>query len=217
MRVLVGLDRHQRLRLDRARLAARPQLHVLGRVAGTTSFAPLSSGEHADQVPGVLVVLFATPLWYANAQQFRSEIEAALKRAVGRPRAVVLDAVGMTDIDYTGVGSLREVLDLLGGRGIALAVARAGDRVRSSLERGGLLERIGEDRFFGTVGEAVDALVADGGDVALGASTGEDRDLVPPGTARRTVGPRRRRPPSQTMGWTGSERRGGERPGRDVP
>lgn len=203
--------------LDRARLAARPQLHVLGRVGGTTSFAPLSSGEHAAQVPGVLVVLFATPLWYANSQQFRSELGAALDRAVGEPRAVVLDAVGMTNIDFTGVGSLRDVLELLDRRGITFAVARAGDRVRVGLDRGGLLERIGEDRLFGTVGEAVDALVAEGGDLASGDSTGGARDLVPPAAPRRPVGPRRRRSASPPRERAVSERGREERPGSEAP
>ena len=143
--------------LDRARLDARPQLHVLGRVPGTTSFAPLSSGENAIQVPGVLVVLFATPLWYANAQHFRAEMEQALDRAVGPPRAVVLDAIGMSDVDYTGAGALEEVLDMLNRRGVAFAVARAGTRARAGLDRAGLAVRVGEQRFFGTVGEAVDS------------------------------------------------------------
>ena len=67
--------------LDRIRHGARPQLHVLGRVAGTTSWTPLSPGVRAEQQPGVLVVLFATPLWYANAVHFREEVEAALVRA----------------------------------------------------------------------------------------------------------------------------------------
>ena len=69
--------------LDRTRLTARPQLHVLGRIPATTSWAPLSSAENAQQVPGVLVVRFATPLWYANAAHFRTEIAAAQSRAIG--------------------------------------------------------------------------------------------------------------------------------------
>ncbi len=143
--------------LDRARLDARPQLHVMGRVPDTTSFAPLSSGEHAEQVPGVLVVLFSTPLWYANAQQFRAEMEQALGRADGPPRAVVLDAIGMSDVDYTGGRALAAVLDLLERHRVVFAVARAGTRVRSGLRRAGLDARIGEDHFYGTVGEAVEA------------------------------------------------------------
>ena len=144
--------------LDRARLSARPQLHVLGRIPQTTSWAPISSPEKPVQVPGVLVVLFATPLWYANAVHFRDQLKGALARADGRPRAVVLDAIGMSDLDYTGSRSLRDVLDALDRQHITFAIARAGEHVHTSLARSGLLARIGEDRLFPSVGEAVTAM-----------------------------------------------------------
>ncbi len=145
--------------LDRTRLTARPQLHVLGQIPGTTSWAPLSSPEQAEEVSGVLVVLFATPLWYANAINFRKQMHDALRRTDSHPRVVVLDAIGMSDIDFTGSRALKRVLDELDGLHLSFAVARAGDSVRGSLARTGLLERIGEERFFGSVGEAVSALV----------------------------------------------------------
>ncbi len=146
--------------LDRTRLSARPHLHVLGRIAGTTSWAPLSSTADAAPVPGVLVVLFATPLWYANASHFRAQLKAALPRAGGgSPRAVVLDALGMTDIDYTGAVALRELLDELDALGIRFAVARAGARVQGELARAGVTPaRIAEDRFFPDVDAAVTAV-----------------------------------------------------------
>ena len=144
--------------LDRTRLSARPQLHVLGRLPGTTSWAPLSVRERSAQVPGVLVVLFATPLWYANAENFRTGLQSAMARAVGSPALVVLDAIGMSDIDYTGSLALHQVLDDLHRRSIAFAVARPGEHLRASLARGGLLERIGEDHLFAATDEAVTAL-----------------------------------------------------------
>jgi len=144
--------------LDRTRLSARPQLHVLGRIPRTTSWAPLSTEEHAVQIPGVLVVLFATPLWYANAVHFQTQIEASLTRGLGTPQLVVLDALGMSDIDYTGTRALGEVLEELERDHISFAVARAGQHVRESLRRSGLFERIGEDHFFPSVGEAVTGL-----------------------------------------------------------
>jgi high affinity sulfate transporter 1 len=144
--------------LDRTRLSARPRLHVLGRIPGTTSWAPISSAEHVAQLPGILVVLFATPLWYANANHFRDQLHSALARTIGPPRAVVLDTTGMSDIDYTGLHALREALDELDRRAIPFAVARTGERVRKGLARGGLLERIGEQRFFDSINEAVISL-----------------------------------------------------------
>jgi SulP family sulfate permease len=144
--------------LDRTRLSARPQLHVLGRIPQTTSWAPISSPSKPAQVPGLLVVLFATPLWYANAVHFHDQLHDALARAIGPPSLLVLDAIGMSDLDYTGARSLREALDELDRKHITFAIARAGEHVRDSLARSGLLERIGEDRLFPSVGEAVTAL-----------------------------------------------------------
>jgi len=144
--------------LDRTRLSARPQLHVLGRIPGTTSWAPLSHSAHAAQVPSVLAVLFATPLWYANAVHFRAQLTDSLARALGTPRLVVLDALGMSDIDYTGSRELAAVLDELDRDDTAFAVARAGEHARDGLRRSGLLARIGEDHLFASVDEAVVAL-----------------------------------------------------------
>ena len=144
--------------LDRTRLSARPQLHVLGRIPGTTSWAPLSSNVAAAQVPSVLAVLFATPLWYANAVHFRAQLTDSLARALGTPRLVVLDALGMSDVDYTGSRALSAVLDELDRDHTAFAVARAGEHARQGLRRSGLLARIGEDHLFPSVDEAVRTL-----------------------------------------------------------
>ena len=144
--------------LDHVRLSSRPQLHVLGRVPGTTSWTPLSGGVEAEQLPGVLVVLFATPLWYANAVHFREEVGAAIGAAGGSTRVLVLDTVGMTDIDFTGSRSLGRVLNACERDRITVGIARAGEHLRGKLQRSGLASRVGEDRFYSTVDEAVSAL-----------------------------------------------------------
>jgi SulP family sulfate permease len=143
--------------LDRIRLGARPQLHVLGRLLGTTSWAPLSAEPSAAELPGVLVVLFATPLWYANAVHFRDEVAGALARAPGT-RVLVLDALGMSDVDFTGSRELGHVLDACDRAHVAVAVARAGDHLDDMLQRSGLEQRIGKDHFYSSVNEAVTAL-----------------------------------------------------------
>jgi MFS superfamily sulfate permease-like transporter len=144
--------------LDRTRLSAREHVRVLGRIPSTTSWAPLGGSEHAAEVPEVVVALFDTPLWYANASHFRAEMAAAINRSGHRPQLVVLDTIGMTDLDYTGSRALGQVLDQLNRMGVSFAMARTNSTVRAGLARGGLLARIGEDHLFASVGEAVDAL-----------------------------------------------------------
>ena len=66
----------------------------------------------------------------------------------------------MSDLDYTGVQVLREVLDELDGDHIAFGIARSGNHLRECMRRSGLLARIGDDRFFRSVDEAVTVLSA---------------------------------------------------------
>ncbi|HEX3977398.1 MAG TPA: SulP family inorganic anion transporter [Solirubrobacteraceae bacterium] len=146
--------------LDRTRLTARPQLHVLGRIPGTTSWAPVTGPERPAEIPGVLVVLFAAPLWYANATHFRAGLDHARRQSAKAPRLVVLDALGMYDVDFTGSRALSQALDALTHDGITFAVARAGDHLKDNLARGGLLERIGTDHFYASVDEAVTTVAA---------------------------------------------------------
>jgi SulP family sulfate permease len=144
--------------LDRIRLSARPQLHVLGRVPGTTSWAPTTSVPQVPVERGVLVTMFATPVWYANAVHFREEVAKAIAEASGPVRVLVLDTIGMSDIDFTGTRALSEIVRRCAEDHIVLGIARAGEHLRASLRRAGLASRIGEDRFYETVDQAVRAL-----------------------------------------------------------
>jgi len=144
--------------LDRTRLTARPHTHIMTRVPGTTSWEPLESDPRQMEVPGVLVILYPAPLYFANATHFRAEVEKGIGHLPTRPRVLVLDVAGMHDIDFTGVGALSDILDELDRQHIAFALTRAGDHVRANLARSGLLQRIGSDHLFRTVDEAVRAL-----------------------------------------------------------
>jgi MFS superfamily sulfate permease-like transporter/flavin-binding protein dodecin len=78
--------------LDRARLSARPHTHIMARVPGSTSWEPFKADRRQIEVAGVLVVL---------------------SHLSSRPHVLVLDVVGMHDIDFTGARALNGVLDEL--------------------------------------------------------------------------------------------------------
>ncbi len=148
--------------LDRTRLSIQPRLHLLGRVPGTTSWIPIDTRAEVEPLAGVLVALFPTPLWYANASKFQSEVlEVLTDTQASPPHLFVLDVIGMSDLDYTGAKILREIMDEFDSRHITLALARTSRRVRVGLERSGLLERLGEDHLFSSVDEAIVALSGD--------------------------------------------------------
>ena len=145
---------------DRTRRAARPNGVILGREPGTVHWIPPDVGHPTEQVPGILVYLIYAPLWYGNAEYVRLRIVQMLDSAADPVRALVLDANGISDIDYTGVRMLGELIAELKQREVAIGMARSSHLIHRQLERGGLLQSLGPDRMFATVEEAAGALVA---------------------------------------------------------
>jgi sulfate permease, SulP family len=146
--------------VDRTRLSARPRLRRLGKLPGTTSWVPVETDAAAEESPGVLVLLFATSIWYANAVHFHDEMRLALAAAKPAPSLVVLDAAGMNDVDFTGVRVLREVLSELDAEKISFVMARVGQHVRASLSKGGLDDKITDANIYPSADAAVSAFAA---------------------------------------------------------
>jgi sulfate permease, SulP family len=141
---------------DRTRRAARPSGVILGREPDTDHWIPPDVGQPTEQVPGVLVYLIYAPLWYGNAEYIRLRLLQMLDSASQPVRALVLDANGMSDIDFTAVRMLGELLAELKQRKVAIAIARSSRLIYRELERSGLLQNLGPDSLFATVQEAVD-------------------------------------------------------------
>ena len=65
----------------------------------------------------------------------------------------------MTSVDVTAADVLEELESTLREAGILLCFAEMKDPVKDKLKRFGLFGRLGEDRFFATIGEAVNRYV----------------------------------------------------------
>ena len=147
---------------DRTRRAARPSDSVLGREIGTDHWIPTDIGRPTEQVPGVLVYLIYGPLWYGNADYVRLRIPAVIKEASGPVHGLVLDANGMSDIDYTGAQTLGALVDELKDAGVKTVIARSSHLVHHDLKHSGLLAIFGADGLCGSVEDAVETLTRAG-------------------------------------------------------
>ena len=80
--------------------------------------------------------------------------------APGTVRVFVLDANGVSDIDYTGARSLGAIFTELEAEGVKTGIARSSHLVHHDLKHSGLLGQIGENRLFLSVADAVERLSA---------------------------------------------------------
>jgi MFS superfamily sulfate permease-like transporter len=142
------------------RRAWRPHATELGIVPGVSGYHDLTRHPEADLVPGLLLLRFDAPLFFANAAEFGRWLEGWLHDTDRPIERVVVVANAMTDVDSTGAEILTEVLDDLDRRGVAFAFAGLKGVVRDRLARYGLVERIGMDAFFPNTISAVEAHTA---------------------------------------------------------
>jgi SulP family sulfate permease len=147
---------------QRTRMAARPRDVIMGREPGTDHWVPVDTTPDIEQVPGVIVYLLLGPLWFANAEYVVERIRDLVARAPEPVHALVLDAAGVSDIDFTGAQALHGLIQQLKAQEIAIGVARAAGAVPRDLKRGQLLGDIGADHVFDNVEAAVAALSAPG-------------------------------------------------------
>ena len=139
-------------------ILARPKTNELARAPGTTIWWPPEAGQAGEHVPGVLVFAPAAPIHFTNARFIcRQLADAALARA--GLKLVVLDASGVSDIDYTGALIVSQTIENLRSAGITVALARlSAERAERQAERTRLLSALGPDRVFHSVEDAVQAL-----------------------------------------------------------
>jgi len=146
--------------VDRTRLSARPRDVILAREIGTDHWIPTGAGHPTERVPGVIVYLPLAPIWFGNAQYISDRIRNLVDSSPDPVRAVVFDAAGVSDIDFTGARALDGLVKELRQRGIKVGVARASGLVPEDIRQSELLADLGPDHIYSDVESAVRALTA---------------------------------------------------------
>lgn len=143
----------------------RPYRAELGRIPGVRGYHDRTRNPESERVPGLVILRWDAPLFFANAAIFDGWVRAAVAKAqaeagAGDPpiHTVVVAAEPITDIDTTAMDELVDLDEYLAQQGIRLLLAEAKGPVRDLLRRHGLGERFTAQRFPPTVGAAVDAV-----------------------------------------------------------
>ena len=145
--------------LNFIRRAWRPYDTVLGRVDGLKGYHDVTRYPHAKRIPGLVLFRWDAPLFFANAEEFADRVRQAIASSPTPVRWVIVAAEPVTDLDTTAADVLWELEEELAAEGVDLRFAEVKDPVKDRLKRYGLFERFGDDHFYPTVGQGVDAYV----------------------------------------------------------
>lgn len=136
---------------------ARPHDAVQGLVPGVAGMHDVDDYPEARVVPGLLVYRYDSPLFFANAEDFRRRALAAVEEQEIPVRWFVLNTEANVEVDITALDSVDALREELTGRGIVFALARVKQDLRAELDAYGLTASVGEDRIFPTLPTAVEA------------------------------------------------------------
>jgi sulfate permease, SulP family len=115
-------------------------------------------GETAGQtLPGLLAYRFYAPLLFSNCDYFSERVHHLVGACSPPARWLLLDAQAITDIDVTAAEMLHTLHRALKDRGVEMKIAHANRPLRALLECTGLEGEIGEESFFPSVHECVQA------------------------------------------------------------
>jgi len=135
----------------------RPHSAVLGRVEGVKGYHDISRYPQARVVPGLVLFRWDAPLFFANAELFYDRALGAVAKSATPVRWLVVAAEPVTSVDVTAADAVCDLDDTLQSAGIELCFAEMKDPVKDKLKRFGIYTRIGEQSFFPTIGQAVNA------------------------------------------------------------
>ncbi|MEZ5572766.1 MAG: sulfate permease [Halioglobus sp.] len=139
----------------------RPHYAVLGRVDGVRGYHDLKRYPSARLIPGLVLFRWDAPLFFANAELFQDCILEAICQSPTPVKRVVVAAEPVTSVDITSADIIAGLYDTLSYSHIELHFAEVKDPVKDKFRRLELLDKLGSDIFYPTVGAAIDAYLGD--------------------------------------------------------
>ncbi|KAM7496008.1 hypothetical protein LguiA_020422 [Lonicera macranthoides] len=144
---------------------ARPRTSVLGNIPDSTIYRSKEQYPNANNVPGILILEIDAPIYFTNSSYLRERItrwideeEDRLKEAGETSlQYVILDMGAVGNIDTSGIGMFEELKKTTDRRGLKLVMANPGGEVIKKMNKSKLIEQIGQEWIYLTVGEAVGA------------------------------------------------------------
>ncbi|MCM1973007.1 SulP family inorganic anion transporter [Streptomyces sp. G1] len=139
---------------------ARPHDAVEGMVPGLAGMHDVDDYPTARIVPGLVIYRYDSPLFFANAENFRRRALAAVDEQTSPTRWFVLNTEANVEVDITALDAVDALRQELEQRGIVMALARVKQELREDLDAYGLTASVGADRIYPTLPTALEAFRA---------------------------------------------------------
>ncbi|MEU4705526.1 SulP family inorganic anion transporter [Nocardia salmonicida] len=137
--------------------AWQPYRTELVRTSDRPGYHDVERHPDGQRIPGLVLVRFDAPLFFANGQIFDEYVRSVVAEAPPPIEWVIVAAEPITDLDTTAVDELVDLDNYLAGKAIQLKFAEMKGPIKDKLIRFGVGDRFDRTHFYPTIEAAVDA------------------------------------------------------------
>jgi high affinity sulfate transporter 1 len=138
--------------------SSKPEIPVLGRLPGTEVFHRLKENPDSETYPGLVIIRFDGPLYFATANELRDRVREVTTDVIPPVTMVLIDMEAVNYIDLEGCDMLNEIARNMKRVGVEIHLARVKHEVMKLLEKDRVDQSIGRDHIHNKVIEAVQLL-----------------------------------------------------------
>jgi SulP family sulfate permease len=135
----------------------KPHVAVLANIPGTHFYRNIERFKDELSIhENILIVRFDAQLYFANVSFFKDTLEDLASEKGKGLKLIIIDGESMNNLDSSGVHAIIEVIEIYTSKNIEIIFTGIKGPVRDAMEKGGIIKKIGFDKFFMSIQEGVD-------------------------------------------------------------
>lgn len=135
-----------------------PNIVMLGRLPNTDHYRDLERHPEGLTQTHTIIVRIDASLYFANIPYMKEKLEQLEIESGKNLEQVIIDAIGINEVDASALHALKELAEEYRKRGIDVMFTGAKGPVRDIFKRSGLEDVIGPSQFYLDIHRAVDSL-----------------------------------------------------------
>ena len=143
----------------------KPHTAMLARLPGTHLYRNVKRFKGLEWNDSVLIYRFDAQLFFANINYFKEKLYDYESRKTDALKLVIIDGESINNIDSSAIHALEEIVEDFKLRGVNVCFTGIKGPVRDRMIQSHFMEKIGDEKFFMSIQDAVDCYIDECNDV----------------------------------------------------
>ena len=134
----------------------KPHFAILGNIPNTHFYRNKERFKDVIIDDEILIVRYDSQLHFANTTFFKDKLQEFTEEKGDKLKAIIIDGESLSSLDSSAIYALNEILAYFKAKKIEVLFSGLKGPVRDTFKKSGLIDKIGFDRCFLSIQEAVD-------------------------------------------------------------